>query len=82
VDPSLKGQLISLLFDGVYKNSDMWLNGVWLGHFTSGYVSFRYWLHNVSAPSAPNAPVLIYGGNNVLAVRADALSAQEGVSAR
>ena len=54
------------------------LNGVYLGHFTSGYVSFRYWLHNVSSPDAPNTPVLNYGGDNVLAVRADALSAQEG----
>ena len=36
-----QGQLIWLDFDGVYKNSDMWLNNVYLGHFTSGYVSFR-----------------------------------------
>ncbi len=41
VDASMKGQMIWLEFDGVYKNSDMWLNGAYLGHFTSGYVSFR-----------------------------------------
>ena len=38
VDAALQGDLISLLFDGIYKNSDIWLNSVYLGHFTSGYV--------------------------------------------
>lgn len=62
----------------MYKNSDVWLNGAWLGHFTSGYVSFRYYLHNATFPNS-TVPVLVYGGgDNVLAVRVDALSAQEG----
>ena len=52
--------------------------GVYLGHFTSGYVSFRYWLHNVSSPDAPGSPILNYGSENILAVRVDALSEQEG----
>jgi hypothetical protein len=73
LDSSLKGKLLSLAFDGVYKNSDMWLNGVPLGHFTSGYVSFRWYIHNVSGAA------LHYDGTpNVLAVRVDALSSQEG----
>lgn len=38
----------------------------------------RYFLHNVTAPNS-TTPVLVYGGgDNVLAVRVDALSAQEG----
>ena len=121
-----QGDLIWLDFDGVYKNSDMWLNGAWLGmsahigavrafkdtplnwqsnrptwdslrsagplrrgaatinapppfaacsrkcfsaglpptsakscagHFTSGYVSFRYYLHNATMPNS-TTPVL------------------------
>jgi hypothetical protein len=79
VDASLEGKLLSLLFDGVYKNSDVWLNGIFVGHHTSGYTSFRWWLHNVTAPGAPGKPVLVYGGgDNVLAIRVDALSSQEG----
>ena len=73
-----QGQLIWLDFDGVYKNSDMWLNGAYLGHFTSGYVSFRYYLHNATFPNS-TTPVLNYGTNkNVLAVLVDALTEQEG----
>lgn len=78
VDASLEGKLLSLLFDGVYRNSDMWLNGVFLGHHTSGYTSFRWFIHNLTSPDAPGKPVIVYGGDNVLAVRVDALSAQEG----
>jgi beta-galactosidase len=77
VPPAAQGQLISIEFDGVYRNSDVWLNGVYVGHFTSGYVSFRYWLHNVTAPNS-TTPALLYGSDNVLAVFVDALSAQEG----
>jgi beta-galactosidase len=51
-----------LEFDGVFRNSTVWLNGHRLGTHVSGYTSFRY---NVS-------DVLNYGGENVLAVRVDA----------
>ena len=78
VPSASQGSLIWLDFDGVYKNSDIWLNGVWLGHFTSGYVSFRYYLHNATAPNS-STPVLNYGATtNVLAVLVDALTEQEG----
>ena len=78
VPAAAQGSLVWLDFDGVYKNSDMWLNGAWLGHFTSGYVSFRYFLHNATFPNS-TTPVLNYGTTpNVLAVRADALTEQEG----
>lgn len=78
VPSAAQGQLVWLDFDGVYKNSDMWLNGIYLGHFTSGYVSFRYYLHNATAPNS-TTPVLNYGATtNVLAVLVDALTEQEG----
>ena len=49
-------------FDGVMANSDVWLNGVHLGHRPFGYVSFRYELTNhLYLGQAPN----------VIAVRVD-----------
>ena len=35
-------------FDGVMANSDVWINGVHLGHRPFGYVSFRYELTTTS----------------------------------
>lgn len=81
LDAADQGSVVWVDFDGVYKNSDVWLNGVYLGHHTSGYVAFRYFLHNVtSADDATNTPVLHFGEgrDNVLVVRVDALSVQEG----
>ena len=49
-------------FDGVMANSDVWINGVHLGHRPFGYVSFRYELTNH----------LNFGQtSNVIAVRVD-----------
>lgn len=50
-------------FDGVMENSDVWINGVHLGHRPNGYVSFRYEL----------TPHLRLGkaAENVLSVRTD-----------
>ncbi|HTV63014.1 MAG TPA: glycoside hydrolase family 2 TIM barrel-domain containing protein [Verrucomicrobiae bacterium] len=48
-------------FDGVMANSDVWINGFHLGHRPYGYVSFSYELTGH----------LNFGGDNVLAVRAD-----------
>jgi len=74
VTASWQGQPVWLDFDGVYRASDYWLNGVWIGHWDSGYAPFRYYLHNVSGA------VLNYGPDspNILTVRVDALSHQEG----
>lgn len=47
-------------FDGIYQNSDVWLNGVHLGHHNYGYTGFEYDL-------SPH----LRDGDNVLAVRAD-----------
>jgi beta-galactosidase len=29
-------------FDGIYQNSDVWINGQYLGHYPNGYMSFNY----------------------------------------
>jgi beta-galactosidase len=36
------GKNISIEFDGVYKNSEVWINGHYLGKRPNGYVSFSY----------------------------------------
>jgi beta-galactosidase len=50
-------------FDGVMENSDIWINGVHLGHRPNGYVSFRYELTDHLKPGA--------NADNIIAVRAD-----------
>ncbi|MDP4292309.1 MAG: beta galactosidase jelly roll domain-containing protein, partial [Bacteroidota bacterium] len=37
-----KGKNIRIEFEGVYQNSDVWLNGRHLGHYPNGYMSFGY----------------------------------------
>jgi beta-galactosidase len=54
-------KVFSIQFDGVMANSDVWINGVHLGHRPFGYVSFRHALTGH----------LKFGGDNVLAVRCD-----------
>ncbi len=40
--PTQKNKKIVLLFDGVYMNADVWLNGEHLGNHPYGYTSFYY----------------------------------------
>ena len=56
------GQPVSLRFDGIFRDSDIWVNGFWLGGEESGYTTATY---NI-------AEYLNYGGDNVVAVRVDA----------
>jgi beta-galactosidase len=56
-----QGRRVFIEFDGVMQNSDVWINGVLLGHRPYGYVSFSYELTGY----------LKFGGDNVIAVRAD-----------
>ena len=56
-----KGRSLWVDFDGVYRDSKVWLNGHFLGRHASGYTSFRYDI----------APYANYGGRNVLAVHVD-----------
>jgi beta-galactosidase len=61
------GRHITLQFDGVFRDSQVWVNGFYLGREPSGYTSFDYDITDY----------LNYGGNNVIAVRVDA-SLEEG----
>ncbi len=61
------GRIITLKFDGVYRNCKVWFNGHFLGTWESGYLGFE---HDVTA-------YVNYGGENTIAVRADA-SMEEG----
>ncbi len=57
-----QGKTLWLEFDGVYRDSIVWLNGVRLGRHVSGYTSFYYDISKAAH----------YGGENVLTVWADA----------
>lgn len=61
------GKIISLKFDGVFRNSKVFFNGYFLGTEQSGYNGFEY---DVSA-------YVNYGGENTIVVRVDA-SMEEG----
>jgi beta-galactosidase len=57
---SVRGKQVSIQFDGVYMNSEVWINGHHLGKRPNGYISFVYDL----------TPFLVKG-SNVIAVRVD-----------
>ncbi len=62
VPESSKGKAVFIEFDGVYRNSQVWINGNELGKRPYGYSSFRYEL----------TQFLTYGSKqNVLAVKVD-----------
>ncbi|MCU0459155.1 MAG: DUF4982 domain-containing protein [Bacteroidales bacterium] len=55
-------RLTYISFDGVYRNSEVWINGNYLGRWPYGYSSFRYEL----------TPWLKYGEeDNIIAVKVD-----------
>jgi len=60
-DQSLKGKTVYIDFDGVYRNSRVWINGQLLGERPYGYISFCYDL----------TPYIKIGEKNVIAVRVD-----------
>lgn len=59
IPASEKGKKIYMLFDGVYMNADVWINGFHLGNHPYGYTSFYY---NISDK-------INFNGNNVIAVQ-------------
>ena len=62
IPASDKDKKIFIDFDGVYMNSEVWINGHSLGIRPNGYISFRYNL----------TPYLKYGNEkNIMAVRVD-----------
>ncbi len=67
VDKADEGRDIYVRFEGIFRNSEVFCNGFYLGHEASGYATQEY---NLSE-------YLNYGGDNVLTVRCDA-STEEG----
>jgi beta-galactosidase len=61
------GKHISVRFDGIFRNAQVFCNGFYLGHEPSGYATQVYDL----------TEYLNYGGENLLTVRVDA-STEEG----
>lgn len=61
------GKHVALRFDGIFRDARIWVNGFYLGNEPSGYASQVYDI----------SEYLNYGGDNVVAVRADA-SLEEG----
>src|SRR6185437_9216698 len=62
IPATAKGKLIFIEFDGVYRNSEVWINGHYLGKRPYGYSTFEYEL----------TPYLNYGAkSNVIAVKVD-----------
>ena len=62
VPPSLTDrQKLLIEFEGIYRYSNIWLNGQWVGARPNGFVSVQYDL----------TPYIVPGQPNVLAVRAD-----------
>jgi len=61
VSDEMKAKKTAIYFEGVYMNSEVFINGKSLGVYPYGYSSFSYDL----------TPYLIFGKENVIAVRVD-----------
>lgn len=61
VPANWKAKKVSIYFEGVYMNSEVFVNGKSLGVYPYGYSSFRYDL----------TPYIAFGKDNVIAVRVD-----------
>ncbi len=56
------GQRFQIQFDGVFRDANIWLNGIFVGNNQSGYVGFAYDITDY----------INYDKDNVIVVRADA----------
>ncbi len=61
IENTEKGKSIFIDFDGVYRNSEVWINGTSIGKRPYGYSSFRYDL----------TPHINFGEKNVITVKVD-----------
>jgi beta-galactosidase len=62
LEPAYKDKCVTVEFEGVYRDSEVWLNGQLLGKRPYGYISFQYDL----------TPYVNFDGKpNILAVRVD-----------
>lgn len=57
----LQPKKVFVEFDGVYRNSEVWVNGNYVGKRPNGYISFSYDI----------TPFLKFGASNVIAVKVD-----------
>lgn len=62
VEESDKGKHVEILFDGIFRDSRVWVNGFYCGGERSGYLSQCYDISDY----------LNYGGENIVCVRTDA----------
>lgn len=62
VDSSWDGKTVTLRFEGMYRDSQIWVNGIYLGRHESGYTGL----------DCDIGDLLLYGGENLLTVRTDA----------
>ncbi len=56
-----RGRKIFIYFDGIYDNSEVWINGKLIGKRPNGYISFQYDL----------TPFIKFGDKNLIAVKVD-----------
>ena len=61
IPESDRGKIVRLDFDGVFRDSQVWLNGQFLGRHPSGYTPFSYDITKLAK----------IGSENVIAVRVD-----------
>ncbi|HEY1221296.1 MAG: sugar-binding domain-containing protein [Bryobacteraceae bacterium] len=61
IPESFRDKRVMVDFDGVYQNSEVWINGQYLGKRPYGYIGFHYDL----------TPHVNLGGENVIAVKVD-----------
>ena len=58
---SWQSKKVFIYFDGVYKNSTVWLNGHYIGNRPNGFIAFEYEL----------TKYLNYNGKNILTIKVD-----------
>ncbi|MBN1924220.1 MAG: DUF4982 domain-containing protein [Prolixibacteraceae bacterium] len=61
IPASEEGNKVYIFFEGVYNNSEVFINGKWIGKRPNGYISFMYEL----------TPYIKWGEKNSIAVRVD-----------
>jgi beta-galactosidase len=61
VPASAKSKNVFIEFDGIYQNSEVWINGHYLGKRPNGYISFRYDI----------TPYIKFSQKNIVAVKVD-----------
>lgn len=61
ITPGMQSKKLFLYFDGVYKNSEVWINGHYLGKRPNGFTPFQYEI----------TPYLAKTGKNTVAVKVD-----------